>query len=227
MQQMDSMNMSVTEKEGVKQEIMHNEAILQRTKRKKIKAKDFEPLAIIGKGAFGEVRLCRDKVTKELLAIKKMNKSEMVQKKQITHILAERDILASSNNPWVVGLKCSFTDEKNLYLVMEFLQGGDLMTLLIKKDVMTEDEAKFYTAQIILAVDSVHRMNFIHRDLKPDNILIDKQGHIKLSDFGLCKNAEIKPRLELGVKSSNSGSKQPQQIQIDFKKMLEFQKKRR
>lgn len=93
---------------------------------------------------------------------------------------------------------------------------------------MTEEEAKFYTAEIILAVDSVHRMNFIHRDLKPDNILIDKQGHIKLSDFGLCKNAEIKPRLELGVKGNqNNGGKQGQQVQIDFKKMLEFQKKRR
>jgi len=72
------------------------------------------------------------------------------------------------------------------------------MTLLIKKDVMTEEEAKFYTAEIILAVDSVHKMNFIHRDLKPDNILIDRNGHIKLSDFGLCKNAEIRPKLEFG-----------------------------
>jgi serine/threonine kinase 38 len=80
------------------------------------------------------------------------------------------------------------------------------MTLLIKKDVMTEDEARFYTAEIILAVDSVHKMNFIHRDLKPDNILIDKLGHIKLSDFGLCKNAEIKPRLDLGNKKDNTNN---------------------
>ena len=76
---------------------------------------------------------------------------------------------------------------------------------------MTEEEAKFYTAEIVLAVDSVHKMNYIHRDLKPDNILIDKNGHIKLSDFGLCKNAEIKPRLELGNRQSSVATNQQNQ----------------
>lgn len=70
---------------------------------------------------------------------------------------------------------------------MEFLQGGDLMTVLMKKDILSEEEAKFYISELIMAVDSVHKMNFIHRDLKPDNVLIGKDGHIKLSDFGLCK----------------------------------------
>lgn len=76
---------------------------------------------------------------------------------------------------------------------MEYLIGGDLMTLLMKKDILTEEEAKFYIAEAILAVDSVHKMKYIHRDLKPDNILIGKDGHIKLSDFGLCKETDIKP----------------------------------
>ena len=71
---------------------------------------------------------------------------------------------------------------------MEYLQGGDLMTLLMKKDILSEEEAKFYTAETLLAIESVHKMNYIHRDLKPDNILLDKCGHIKLSDFGLCKH---------------------------------------
>lgn len=71
---------------------------------------------------------------------------------------------------------------------MEYIAGGDLMTLLMKKDILTEEESKFYIAELILAVDSIHKMNFIHRDLKPDNILIDSLGHIKLSDFGLCKH---------------------------------------
>jgi len=70
---------------------------------------------------------------------------------------------------------------------MEYMAGGDLMTLLMKKDILTEDEAKFYIAELVLAVDSIHKMNYIHRDLKPDNILIDRKGHLKLSDFGLCK----------------------------------------
>jgi serine/threonine kinase 38 len=75
---------------------------------------------------------------------------------------------------------------------MEFLQGGDLMTLLMRKDVLTEDEARFYIAETILAIESVHKHNYIHRDLKPDNILLDRNGHIKLTDFGLCKHAQIR-----------------------------------
>ena len=109
---------------------------------------------------------------------------------------AERDILALAKNPWIVDLKCSFQDEKYLYLVMEFLQGGDLMNLLMEKDILSEEQSKFYIAETILAVESVHKLNYIHRDLKPDNLLIGRDGHIKLSDFGLCKHVEIRPRNE-------------------------------
>lgn len=112
----------------------------------------------------------------------------MIKKNQVTHIRAERNVLVHGNK-WIVNLKYSFQDEIYLYLVMEFLQGGDLMTLLIKRNTLSEDQAKFYIAEMILAIDSVHKMGYIHRDLKPDNILIDNQGHIKLSDFGLCKQA--------------------------------------
>ena len=74
---------------------------------------------------------------------------------------------------------------------MEYLNGGDMMTLLMRKDILSEDESRFYIAQTVLAVESVHKLNYIHRDLKPDNLLIDERGHIKLSDFGLCKHADI------------------------------------
>jgi serine/threonine kinase 38 len=77
---------------------------------------------------------------------------------------------------------------------MEYLPGGDLMNLLIKKDILTEDEARFYISEILLALDSVHKLHYIHRDLKPDNILIDEYGHIRLSDFGLCKHTELRPK---------------------------------
>lgn len=90
-------------------------------------------------------------------------------------------------------LKYSFQDDMNLYIVMEFLSGGDLMTLLMRKDILSEEESRFYIAEIILALESVHKLNYIHRDLKPDNVLLDKEGHIKLTDFGLCKHAEIRP----------------------------------
>ena len=120
----------------------------------------------------------------------------MINKNQLVHIRAERDVLAQCKDDWVVQLKYSFQDEKSLYLVMEYLPGGDLMTLLMKKDILTEQESRFYIAELVLAIESVHKINFIHRDLKPDNILIDNQGHIKLSDFGLCKNAEIHYKME-------------------------------
>ena len=124
--------------------------------------------------------------------MKKMKKQEMLYKNQVGHVKAEREILIKAKNMWVVELKCSFQDEKHLYLVMEFLPGGDLMTLLMRKDILTEEESRFYIGQLILAIETIHNLNYIHRDLKPDNILLDKDGHIKLTDFGLCKHAEIK-----------------------------------
>ena len=120
----------------------------------------------------------------------------MIYKNQIQHVQTERDILIEAETDWVVDLICSFKDERYLYLTMEYLGGGDLMTLQMKKDILSEQEAKFYMAEMVLAIECVHKMNYIHRDLKPDNILIDLQGHIKLSDFGLCAKYEIKPRIE-------------------------------
>jgi serine/threonine protein kinase len=116
-----------------------------------------------------------------------MRKDDMFQKNQIMHVRTEKEILTSAKTPWVVNLRYSFQDDFFLYLVMDFLPGGDLMSLLMKKDILTEDEARFYTAEMILAIEAVHNLNSIHRDLKPDNILIDKDGHIQLSDFGLSK----------------------------------------
>ena len=117
----------------------------------------------------------------------------MIQKNQVAHVKAERDVLVKARNPWIVELKYSFQDDRFLYLVMEFLAGGDLMTLLMRKDILSEEESRFYIAESILAIESVHKLNYIHRDLKPDNILLDKDGHVKLTDFGLCKHAEIRP----------------------------------
>ena len=157
-----------------------------RLTRKKMTIREFDPLTIIGRGAFGEVRICRQKENGDIVAIKKMRKEDMLNKNQLMHVRTEKEIL-KNNNPWIVKLKYSFQDDYFLYLVMDFLPGGDLMNLLMKKDILTEEEARFYTAEMILAVDSVHKLNCIHRDLKPDNILIDKRGHIQLSDFGLSK----------------------------------------
>ena len=131
--------------------------------------------------------MCKYKLTGEIVAVKKMKKEEMYKKNQILHVRAERDVLSEAKIPWIVELRYSFQDDLYLYLVMEFCHGGDLMSLLIDKDILSEDEARFYIAELILAIESVHKLKCIHRDLKPDNILIDKNGHIKLSDFGLSK----------------------------------------
>jgi serine/threonine kinase 38 len=167
---------------------------------------DFSILKVIGKGAFGEVMLVKKKDTKELLAMKRLSKKDMLQKKQTLHVRAERDILARSNNPWIVQLLYSFQDENNLYLAMEFLPGGDLMTWLINKEIFTEYQTKFYIAELVLAVESIHKMNYVHRDLKPDNILLDKSGHIKLTDFGLCKPFEDGIQFESAMLSENDKS---------------------
>jgi serine/threonine kinase 38 len=194
---MESLSLTNNEQELIKQKILHREAEIMRQKRQKITVFDFEPIKIIGKGAFGEVRVVRYKPTGEIFAMKKLNKTEMLYKNQVQHVKTERNLLATIENPWIVELKFSFQDEKNLYLVMEYLGGGDLMTLLIRKNILTEAESRFYIAECILAIESIHKMNYIHRDIKPDNILIDNEGHIKISDFGLSKMAEITPTTEV------------------------------
>jgi len=131
------------------------------------------------------VRLVQKNDTGKIYAMKTLRKSEMFKKDQLAHVRAERDVLAESDSPWIVQLYYSFQDSLHLYLIMEFLPGGDLMTMLIKFDIFPDDWTRFYIAECVLALEAIHKLGFMHRDIKPDNILIDKDGHIKLSDFGL------------------------------------------
>ncbi|KAJ4478109.1 kinase-like domain-containing protein [Lentinula aciculospora] len=167
------------------QQLGRKESTFLRLRRTKLGLDDFKTVKVIGKGAFGEVRLVQKTDTGKIYAMKTLKKDEMLKKDQLAHVRAERDVLAESNSPWVVQLFYSFQDPSYLYLIMEFLPGGDLMTMLIKYDTFSEDVTRFYMAECVLAIEAVHRLGFIHRDIKPDNILIDKGGHIKLSDFGL------------------------------------------
>ncbi|KAG9154076.1 hypothetical protein Leryth_000563 [Lithospermum erythrorhizon] len=163
-----------------------------RLKRNKISVDDFELLTIIGRGAYGEVRLCREKKTGNIYAMKKLKKSEMLSRGQVEHVKAERNLLAEVASHCIVKLYYSFQDVEFLYLIMEYLPGGDMMTLLMREDILSEDVARFYIAQSVLAIESIHKHNYIHRDIKPDNLLLDKNGHMKLSDFGLCKPLDCK-----------------------------------
>merc|ERR1711971_771234 len=167
-----------------------------RLKRSRLGVDDFEAIKVIGKGAFGEVRLVQKVDTGHVYAMKILRKADMVEKEQVAHVRAERDILVEADHQWVVKMFYSFQDPANLYLVMEFLPGGDMMTLLMKKDILTEEAAQFYIAETVLAIESIHQLGFIHRDIKPDNILLDARGHVKLSDFGLCTGLKKSHRTE-------------------------------
>merc|ERR1719419_938423 len=159
-----------------------------RKKKKKVTVEHFKTVKIIGRGAFGEVRVVKKKNDNAVYAMKTMLKKEMIDKNQIAHIKAERDLLSVADNPWLVRLLYSFQDDKYLYLVMEYCGGGDLMTILMREDILTETQTRFYMSELACAINSVHELKFVHRDLKPDNVLISNTGHIKLSDFGLAKS---------------------------------------
>merc|ERR1711994_858922 len=167
-----------------------------RLKRSRLGVDDFDPIKVIGKGAFGEVRLVQKVDTGHVYAMKILRKCDMVEKEQVAHVRAERDILVEAAHQWVVKMFYSFQDPANLYLIMEFLPGGDMMTLLMKKDTLSEEVSQFYIAETALALESIHNLGFIHRDIKPDNILLDSRGHVKLSDFGLCTGLKKSHRTE-------------------------------
>jgi serine/threonine protein kinase len=186
---LSTMSLDEVEKNRYREVFMKIEADEKRDSVKRLSTNDFEPLAVIGRGAFGEVRLVRmrGRFSREVYAMKSMMKEAMIMKNQVRHIRAERDILTESENPWIVTLYYSFQDERNLYMVMEYLPGGDLMGLLMKEDIFSETAARLYVAELVMAISSVHQLGYIHRDLKPDNVLLDWEGHLKLTDLGLCK----------------------------------------
>uniref|UniRef100_A0A8C7P846 non-specific serine/threonine protein kinase n=1 Tax=Oncorhynchus mykiss TaxID=8022 RepID=A0A8C7P846_ONCMY len=150
-----------------------------------IKLEDFDKVKMIGRGAYGEVQLVRHKASQKVYAMKQLSKFEMIKRSDSAFFWEERDIMAFSNSPWVVQLCCAFQDDLHLYMVMEYMPGGDLVTLTMNYD-MPEKWVRFYTAEVVLALDAIHSMGFIHRDVKPDNILLDQNGHLKLADFGTC-----------------------------------------
>ncbi|XP_009469508.1 PREDICTED: rho-associated protein kinase 1 [Nipponia nippon] len=151
----------------------------------RMKAEDYEVVKVIGRGAFGEVQLVRHKSSRRVYAMKLLSKFEMIKRSDSAFFWEERDIMAFANSPWVVQLFYAFQDDRYLYMVMEYMPGGDLVNLMSNYDV-PEKWARFYTAEVVLALDAIHSMGFIHRDVKPDNMLLDKAGHLKLADFGTC-----------------------------------------
>ncbi|XP_073689932.1 rho-associated protein kinase 2-like [Garra rufa] len=161
------------------------EKVMGHMRELQMKPDDFERVKVIGRGAFGEVQLVRHKASQKVYAMKVLSKFEMIKRSDSAFFWEERDIMAFADSPWVVQLCCAFQDDRSLYMVMEYMPGGDLVNLTSTYDV-PEKWAKFYTAEVVLALDAIHSMGFIHRDVKPDNMLLDRYGHLKLADFGTC-----------------------------------------
>eukprot|EP00767_Chilomastix_cuspidata_P001396 gnl/Chilomastix_cuspidata/1509.p1 GENE.gnl/Chilomastix_cuspidata/1509~~gnl/Chilomastix_cuspidata/1509.p1 ORF type:complete len:459 (-),score=246.08 gnl/Chilomastix_cuspidata/1509:1022-2398(-) len=163
-----------------------------RLQRAKEKPDDFEIKAVIGRGGFGEVYLVQHKTNERIYAMKRLNKKDIVSKGHASHTMMERDILADEPSPWLVRFHSCFQDRVYLYFLMEYLPGGDLMNLLIRYDTLSESVTRFYMAELIVAVNTLHNKRYMHRDIKPDNLLFDASGHLKLSDFGLAVGGSYK-----------------------------------
>ncbi|XP_072735926.1 citron Rho-interacting kinase isoform X4 [Ciconia boyciana] len=166
--------------------------------------KDFEVKSVVGCGHFADVKVVREKVTGDVYAMKVMSKESLLAQEHVSFFEEERSILSQSTSPWIPQLQYAFQDRKNLYLVMEYQPGGDLLSLLNRyEDQLDESMVQFYLAELVLAIHSVHQMGYVHRDIKPENVLIDRTGHIKLVDFGsaakMTVNKTVNAKLPVGT----------------------------
>ncbi|KAJ2784579.1 serine/threonine-protein kinase dbf2 [Coemansia javaensis] len=173
-----------------------NESSALRRRRNRTREREFDILAQIGQGGFGRVFLARKRDTGEVCALKKMDKQLLVRLNEVQHILTERDILRTSRSEWLVKLLYAFQDPHHLYLAMEFVPGGDIRSLLIHNELFRHPVARFYIAEMLVAVAALHSFGYFHRDLKPENFLVDARGHVKLTDFGLSHGHLSRPTLE-------------------------------
>ncbi|KAL5255040.1 hypothetical protein ACHWQZ_G014471 [Mnemiopsis leidyi] len=151
------------------------------------KEEDFENRKLISNGAYGEVFLVKHVESKELFALKRIRKDRVIERNEVQRAFMERDILSFMQNPFVVSMLCSFQTKTHLCMVLEYVEGGDVGTLLKNMGALEIDLARMYHAETLLALEYIHSYGIVHRDLKPENLLITKEGHIKLTDFGLSK----------------------------------------
>ncbi|TPX75764.1 hypothetical protein CcCBS67573_g02972 [Chytriomyces confervae] len=168
-------------------QIVFRQTSTDATHSKGLSVDDFEILKVLGKGSFGKVVQVRKKDTGRIYAMKILKKSSIVERDEVQHTLAERNVLAKVSHPFIVNIKFSFQSKDKLYLVLAFVNGGELFHHLQLQGKFKEERAKLYAAELLSALECLHSFNIIYRDLKPENILLDYTGHIALCDFGLCK----------------------------------------
>ncbi|KAF5904873.1 myotonin-protein kinase isoform X1 [Clarias magur] len=163
------------------------EPLVRQVKKTRIRRDDFNILKVIGRGTFSEVAVARMRKTQQVYALKIMNKWDMLKRGETACYQEEREVLLKGDRRWITELHYAFQDDNYIYLAMDYYVGGDLLTLLSKfGDHIPEDMAQFYLAEMVMAIDSVHRLGYVHRDVKPDNILLTADGHVRLGDFGSC-----------------------------------------
>ena len=153
----------------------------------KLNPDSFKPVELIGKGSFGEVYLVERKSNGKLYAMKILSKKKIVGNNLVKYAKTERNVMSITRHPFIVGLHYAFQTAQRLYIIMDYCPGGDLGHVLRRERRFTEDRARIYLAEIILALEDLHRRDIIFRDLKPDNVVLDTQGHVLLTDFGLSK----------------------------------------
>ncbi|KAH8604347.1 Protein tyrosine kinase Protein kinase domain [Trypanosoma vivax] len=151
------------------------------------KLSDLEMGVTLGTGSFGRVRVAKLKGTNDYYAVKCLKKHEIIKMKQVQHICQEKQLLMELSHPFIVNMLCSFQDDKRVYFVLEFVIGGEMFTHLRSAGRFPNDVAKFYHAELVLAFEYMHSKNIIYRDLKPENLLLDGKGHVKVTDFGFAK----------------------------------------
>ncbi|KAF0690515.1 Aste57867_18105 [Aphanomyces stellatus] len=152
-----------------------------------VSLEDFSLIRVIGKGSFGKVTLVRKKDNSKVFAMKILSKAYIVKRNQVEHTRTERRVLAVVSHPFIVSLHYAFQTKDKLYFVLDYCPGGELFFHLTRLGKFTEDMARFYTAELVVALEHLHSLGVIYRDLKPENILLDEMGHVKLADFGLAK----------------------------------------
>ena len=140
----------------------------------------------VGRGAFGKVRIVKHKSSKQLYAMKYINKEKCITQGAVKNTFLERNLLESIENPLIVNLRYAFQDEENMFMVLDLMLGGDLKFLLRKSGRMPEEWVRFYAAEMIIALDYCHKQGIVHRDIKPDNLLLDERGHVHLTDFNVA-----------------------------------------
>jgi len=164
-----------------------DEPVLYNPNNHKIGKDDFELLVVIGKGSFGKVMQVKKKDTGKVYAMKVLRKETIIQRKQVAHTRAEKTILQMIQHPFIVTLHYAFQTEDKLYMILDYINGGELFFHLKKEGRFTEERVKFYAAEITCALCHLHSYDIVYRDLKPENILLDSEGHICITDFGLSK----------------------------------------